>query len=288
MPLQKVVYNLLCAVSFTLISFHLAIASSLTLKGPQKAQQGTAIIVKAISDIPISTADFLWLNKNVTVPFIPKGNYWEAQTLLPIPVDRSKYIILTVQTKKNRIQKKITIEKVCWPKQYITIGKKKQKDVKPSQELLNRIQQERELIEQAISTISPKQYWSKPFIRPVKGIITSYFGGQRIFNGKPCSYHQGVDLRGAIGTPIKAMAAGKITLSTDLLYFGKAVFIDHGQGIYTLYGHMSRRDVKVGDTVKAGQQIGLVGATGRATGPHLHFGLKILGHPVDPISLFPN
>lgn len=285
--LQKHVYYILFFLLPFCIVTEVSANSSLKIQIPNKVQQGTAILVSVISPIPESNAIFLWLNKSITVPFKKKGRHWEAQTLLPITVDMTKSEILAVRTNNNYIQQTIHVEPVHWPKQYISLGKKKQKFVTPSKKLVARLEHERKMIQEALSNISCKQYWSKPFVRPVKGIITSPFGGQRIFNGKPCSYHQGVDLRGAIGTPIKAMAAGKVTLSADLYYFGKAVFIDHGQGIYTLYGHMSRRDVQVGDMIKAGQKIGLVGATGRTTGPHLHFGLKILGHPVDPISLFP-
>lgn len=288
MQLQKYIYQLLWVIVSLVVLSEGAIASPLILNGPKKAQQGTAIIVTAISSTPVSNAVFSWLKQKITVPFKCTNNRWEAQTILPIPVDAQKCDTLTVQAGKNRVHHTISIEKVHWPKQIITMGKKKHKYVKPSQELTDRLKKERDLVQQTLSKITPCQYWSKPFVRPITGIITSCFGGQRVFNGKACSYHQGVDLRGAVGTPIKAMATGKVTIAKNLYYLGKAVFIDHGQGIYTLYGHMSRCDVKVGDLVVSGQQIGLVGATGRATGPHLHLGLKIFGYPVDPMSLFPN
>lgn len=284
--LQRHIYHTLFFLFSFLFLTEIAVSSPLKIQAPHKTQQGTAVMVTVISTIPDSNAIILWLNKSISVPFTKKGRHWEAQTLLPIPVDMKKSENISVRTSTNYIEKTIHIKKVHWPKQHITLAKKTQKYATPSKKLIARLENERNMMEEALSDISCNQYWSKPFIRPVKGVITSPFGGQRIFNGKPCSYHQGVDLRGAVGTPIKAMAAGKITLSADLYYLGKAVFINHGQGIYTLYGHMSRRDVNVGDMVKAGQQIGLVGVTGRTTGPHLHFGLKILGHPVDPISLF--
>ena len=108
-----------------------------------------------------------------------------------------------------------------------------------------------------------------------------------MFNGELRSYHRGVDLRGAEGTPIKAMADGKVVIAQNMYFAGNTVYLDHGQGVISSYAHMSRLDVKPGEMVKAGQQIGLVGATGRVTGPHLHLGLNILGVAVDPLSLVP-
>ena len=228
--LQKHVYYILFFLLPFCIVTEVSANSSLKIQIPHKVQQGTAILVSVISPIPESNAIFLWLNKSITVPFKKKGRYWEAQTLLPITVDMTKSEILAVRTNNNYIQQTIHVEPVHWPKQYISLGKKKQKFVTPSKKLVARLEHERKMIQEALSNISCKQYWSKPFVRPVKGIITSPFGGQRIFNGKPCSYHQGVDLRGAIGTPIKAMAAGKpiITLNngnTKSVFNGKNMIL---------------------------------------------------------------
>ena len=113
--------------------------------------------------------------------------------------------------------------------------------------------------------------WRGPFVRPVDGEITSTFGRGREFNGELQSRHMGVDLHGTTGTPIHATARGVVALVGDFYYSGNVVYIDHGRGLVTAYLHMSKVEVAQGDTVGRGQEIGLVGATGRVTGPHLHW-----------------
>lgn len=113
--------------------------------------------------------------------------------------------------------------------------------------------------------------WRGPFVRPVDGEVTSTFGRGREFNGELQSRHMGVDLHGITGTPIHAAARGVVALVGDFFYAGNVVYVDHGRGLVTAYLHMSKVEVAQGDTVGRGQEIGLVGATGRVTGPHLHW-----------------
>ena len=174
--------------------------------------------------------------------------------------------------------------KVKWPEQQISV---KKTFVNPPKEAMKRIDAERKKSSEAINRLTPERYWRGEFQRPVPGVVTSAFGGRRMFNGELRSYHRGVDLRGAEGTPIKAVADGKVAIAQNMYFAGNTVYLDHGQGVVSSYAHMSRLDVKPGEMVKAGQQIGLVGATGRVTGPHLHLGVNILGVAVDPLSLVP-
>jgi murein DD-endopeptidase MepM/ murein hydrolase activator NlpD len=118
---------------------------------------------------------------------------------------------------------------------------------------------------------------------PMKSKITSDFGNARIYNGKTKSYHSGTDFRAKIGTPIIASNDGKIVLAKRRFYAGGSIIIDHGHGIYSCYYHMSRFDVKEGEMVKKNQVIGLSGDTGRVTGPHLHFSIRVGGLQVDPL-----
>ncbi len=134
--------------------------------------------------------------------------------------------------------------------------------------------------------MSNVQNWKLPFTRPVKGTISGSFAARRIFNNVPRSPHLGTDMRGAVGTPILAMADGTILFAEEQYYSGNAVWIDHGQGVLSMYGHLSKFSVKKGDTVKQGQKIGEVGATGRVTGPHLHLSLYIQGVAVDAVPFF--
>lgn len=136
------------------------------------------------------------------------------------------------------------------------------------------------------ATVTPEPYWDEPFATPIPGARNGRnFGHRRVFNGQARAPHSGADLTAATGTPILAANRGRVTLAKELFYSGNAVFIDHGQGVHSTYLHLSRIDVGVGEVVERGQVIGLAGATGRVTGPHLHWGVRVLDARVDPFSL---
>jgi murein DD-endopeptidase MepM/ murein hydrolase activator NlpD len=127
--------------------------------------------------------------------------------------------------------------------------------------------------------------WSEPFINPRPSAITSRFGSGRMFNGTVASRHLGVDFSGAVGTPVRAANRGVVALVDDFYLAGNVVYVDHGEGIVTGYFHLSKSLVAPGDTVERGQQIGLVGATGRVTGPHLHWNARYGAVTVNPLDL---
>ncbi len=130
--------------------------------------------------------------------------------------------------------------------------------------------------------------WTAPFIRPRTSVVTSEFGSGRLFNGRLTSRHLGVDFRGAVGEPIRAANRGVVALVANFFLAGNVVYVDHGGGIVTAYFHMSKPLVSTGDTVSRGQIIGLVGSTGRVTGPHLHWAArygKITVNPLDLLTL---
>jgi murein DD-endopeptidase MepM/ murein hydrolase activator NlpD len=125
-----------------------------------------------------------------------------------------------------------------------------------------------------------------PFVRPRDATVTGQFGERRIFNGERKSQHYGTDLAGAVGEPVRATNDGVVVLVRDCFASGKSIAIAHGGGLFSVYFHMSGFDVRVGDRVVRGQVIGKVGATGRVTGPHLHFGIKVVDIYVDPDSVY--
>jgi murein DD-endopeptidase MepM/ murein hydrolase activator NlpD len=135
------------------------------------------------------------------------------------------------------------------------------------------------------NSVSPKSYLREPFILPMQSKITSEFGKARVYNGSLKGYHSGTDFRAKTGTPIIAANDGKVALVKQRFYSGGTVILDHGEGIYTCYFHMSHFDVKEGEFVKRGQKLGLSGQSGRVTGPHLHFSARISGVQVDPLQL---
>ncbi len=155
--------------------------------------------------------------------------------------------------------------------------------VKPSPKNLKRIKAEKKEIRRIYASSSDARLWYGNFIKPLTSNITSVFGTQRLFNGELKSYHRGTDLRAKTGTPIYASNSGIVRLAKNLFYSGNIVIVDHGKGIFTNYAHLSKIDVNAGQHIARGDQIGLSGATGRVSGPHLHWGVKINGAYVDPL-----
>jgi len=125
------------------------------------------------------------------------------------------------------------------------------------------------------------------FVLPAKGRLSGHFGLRRIFNGEPRSPHAGLDMAVARGTPVRASARGRVLAVGDYFFNGKTIFVDHGNGLITMYCHLDRIDVKVGGTVGKGRRIGLSGNTGRASGPHLHWSVILNGAMVDPKLFIP-
>jgi murein DD-endopeptidase MepM/ murein hydrolase activator NlpD len=143
---------------------------------------------------------------------------------------------------------------------------------------------ERERVAAFLKEVSPERYWQEPFEAPIAGCITSPFGVTRLHNGKPTGeYHAGLDQRGPLGSPIHAVAAGTVKIVRKFELRGGTVAVDHGQGLESIYLHMSDFAVKEGDHVNEGDVIGYVGSTGRSTGPHLHWTLYANGVPISPL-----
>ncbi len=146
-----------------------------------------------------------------------------------------------------------------------------------------RIKREQKEAMRIYRTNTPKLYLNAPFRYPLHSKITSVFGNRRIFNGVLKSYHSGTDFRAPTGTPIYAAGDGKVVLVKNRFFAGNSVIIDHGQGIYTGYYHLSRFHVRKGEFIRRGDLLGWAGATGRVTGSHLHFSLRVNGVQVDPL-----
>jgi len=150
---------------------------------------------------------------------------------------------------------------------------------------LERVNAESQRVEAVFQRTRKEKLWKGRFLRPVPGEISTPFGLRRVINRQNKSPHSGVDLRAEEGTPILASNAGSVILVDDFFFSGKSVILDHGQGVYSMYFHLSEILVREGEKISKGDVLGQVGSTGRSTGPHLHWGVRVRGAKVDPFSL---
>jgi murein DD-endopeptidase MepM/ murein hydrolase activator NlpD len=177
---------------------------------------------------------------------------------------------------------RITVVARDWPLEHI--NGVPPKTVDPPPDIAARIKREQALVVAARDRDDDRTDFAKAFIWPVQGRISGRFGNGRVYNGQPGSGHSGMDIAVPTGTPVKAPAAGVVTFAAPDLYLtGGTLLLDHGFGVSSNFLHLSRIDVKVGDRVEQGQIIAAVGATGRATGPHLHWGMNWFDVRIDPL-----
>lgn len=182
----------------------------------------------------------------------------------------------------ERIVKFLTIERKEFPVKKLWVD---ERFVIPPPEAMERIRRESALLNAVYVNYETQWLGEGSFIVPSEGEALPNFGERRVFNNKPRSQHSGVDISSPFGAPVVASNSGKVVLAGDLYYAGKTVIINHGLGVFTLYCHFSKIRVKRNEMVKKGDVIGEIGATGRATGPHLHWGVKVSGNRIDPLSL---
>lgn len=156
--------------------------------------------------------------------------------------------------------------------------------VEPPPEALEQIKRDSAVLAGAYARVSPRK-WRDAFVLPVDGKPTSNFGTRSYYNGQPRSPHAGVDFVGKTGTPIRAANRGEVVVAAPMYFTGNTVIVDYGDRLFSVFAHLSALHVKSGDTVEADTIVGLVGATGRVTGPHLHWSVRLNGARVDPLSL---
>jgi murein DD-endopeptidase MepM/ murein hydrolase activator NlpD len=157
--------------------------------------------------------------------------------------------------------------------------------VEPDAAALKRINLEKEKVQAVLAGFTPERLWNVSFLVPVEGTVTGAFGSKRILNGQPRSQHSGEDISAPLGAPVKAANDGIVRMVDDQFFSGISVILDHGLGLFTMYFHLDSATVRDGARVKRGDVIGAVGRSGRATGPHLHWGAWLNGSRVNPFSL---
>jgi murein DD-endopeptidase MepM/ murein hydrolase activator NlpD len=217
-------------------------------------------------------------------PVIRTADGWKAIVGIPLATEPGRQSVKLVTPASDDEDRELVFEVApkAYATQKLTVEPRK---ADPLPEDLKRIDAENERTERALATFSETLTPNWSWAAPVPGVRSDSYGKRRVFNGLPRKPHSGMDIAAPTGTPIRSPAAGRVVETGDFFFNGDTVFVDHGQGVVTLYCHLSRIDVKPGDDVQAGDVLGLVGATGRVTGPHLHWGVSINRAMVDPALL---
>ncbi len=260
-----------------LISFLLAFAII-------TANQGSAVELTLPNEPGIKSVEVDWQKHKV--PFVRVDNRWVTVVGVDLDVKPGEYkppILVTMED--GRIDKReaaINVTSTPYPTTKLTV---EEKYVQLNPRDLARATRETKELNAIHATITKEILWEEPFAVPIPGRTGANFGHRRVFNGEPRAPHAGADLHATTGTPIHSTNRGRVVLAKNLFFTGNTVIVDHGLGIYSLYAHLSRIDVKPGMMIKNGQLVGLAGATGRVTGPHLHWGTRVQGARVDPFSL---
>jgi murein DD-endopeptidase MepM/ murein hydrolase activator NlpD len=259
---------------------------------PPAARQGGLLLLEVRSTKPLSDVAGKWTDKEI--PF------WQADTTAPQRTSVWRALLgVDLEQAAGDYKLGVTGKAAagealsCVASIDVKAGKFKTESlkvapnfVKPDPEQLAKAEQDRTKLREIFATVTREKLWSGRFQLPLDGGKTfGNFGKRRVLNGEAGSPHTGVDLPSPTGTPVHAAQRGRVVLAEPLYFSGSTVVVDHGWGVYTLYGHFSETDVRVGEMVAAGAVIGKVGATGRATGPHLHWGLTVDRARVDAMAI---
>ena len=278
---------LLCSV-FPVELFSNTPPAPMGVDGQYSGKQGQVLVVKVKGEEQATEVKGTFLNR--TIPFFREFRPGEPAGyigLLGIDMqDEPGTYELAVEVKQGEQAKPLSfnvlVAKEKFVVEHLQLPKEK---VDLDEKAVARWKAEQEQVKQALAENSRLKLWHNNFIEPVNGKRTGIFGSVRIMNGQPRNPHNGEDIGAPMGTEVAATNDGVVRLTVDHIFSGRGVFVDHGLGFYSMYFHLSDVLVKDGDLVTAGQIIGKVGATGRATGPHLHWGVKLNGARVNPYSL---
>jgi murein DD-endopeptidase MepM/ murein hydrolase activator NlpD len=253
---------------------------------PVRVVNGAPVLLRVTTAQPVRTLSAKWLGHEISFSFDEGRKAWFALAGASLETKPGAYPIeLSAETADGKpitYQQRINLQRQRYPRAILKVPGRY---TAPSPEELRQIEQDKEIKAQAFQTLSADRVWKGSFTRPVEAGISGVFGVQRVFNGTVQSTHQGLDFRVPAGTPVAAVNRGRIILARPLFFEGNCLVIDHGQGLLTLYLHLSKFLIKEGDTVEKGQPIALSGGTGRATGPHLHLAVRWQGVYLNPAGL---
>lgn len=253
------------------------------LNQPVHMVNGSPVLFRITTPQPVRTLSGSWLGHEIVFSFDATHKLWFALAGAPQETKPGDYsLVLHAETSAGQaisFEKKIRVATQRYPRVLLKVPARY---TAPSPDDQREIEQDKLVKAEAFKTVSPDREWNGSFAPPVDAEISDVFGVERVFNGTVQSTHQGLDFRVPSGTSVAAVNDGRVILARPLFFEGNCVVIDHGQGLLTLYLHLSQFLVKEGDDVRKGQAIGLSGGTGRATGPHLHLAVRWQGVYLNP------
>ncbi len=245
---------------------------------PQPVPGGIAIIQLAANSP--QAPEVYYDNQRLFVQRKSDG-YWIAIAGIPLTAKTGQHVAWDAG---NRARYLFEVQPKQYQEQHIKLDNKRQ--VNPNKTDLQRIRRETQVIKQALVHRWHQRFHPQlPLLQPVQGVVSGAFGKRRFFNKQPRKPHSGMDIAADRGTPISVAADGVVLQTGEYFFNGKTVFVDHGQGLITMYCHLDSINVQPGSLLRRGQTLGNVGSTGRATGPHLHFGARLNGTWIDPARL---
>lgn len=251
---------------------------------PAKLVNGSPVLFQISARKGVASISGTWLGHQLN--FFPSHTSWYALGGVPVETSSGTYELKLTETlsggKTLELTRKIKIARATYPSITVKVAKK---FTEPNPEQLHQIDADKQVKQKTFATETAQRLWSGPFAAPVSAPISDVFGTARVFNQQVQSRHLGLDYGVPADTPVHAINAGTVVLARELYFEGGFIVIDHGQGIFSLYLHLSELRVKEGDAVTRGQLIALSGGSGRATGPHLHLAVRWQGVYLDPATL---
>jgi murein DD-endopeptidase MepM/ murein hydrolase activator NlpD len=277
------------ALIFCFCSLHASAATWTIHSQPTRLINGAPLLFQVKPSAKLDSLTGTWLGHHVIFSYDASTKTWFALAGVSIETSPGSYALELTGERAAKpalaFSRKFAVAQGKYPRIKVEL-KVESKFTEPTPEQLKEIEESKKIKDDYLNRISADREWSGKFDAPANAAISDVFGSARIFNnGKTSSPHQGLDFRVPTGTPVAAMNDGTVLLARNLYYEGGFVVLDHGQGLLTLYLHLSEFKVKEGDRVTRGQEIALSGGTGRATGPHLHVAVRWQGTYLDPARL---
>jgi murein DD-endopeptidase MepM/ murein hydrolase activator NlpD len=253
---------------------------------PAQLVNGAPVVIEVVPPVRLTALSAKWLEHEVLFSYDAATKAWYGIAGVSLETHPGTYTLelkgTTSRSTEITFSQDISVGAAKYPSIAVTVAKRY---TEPSKEQLERIHQDKTVKQDIFQHTDPEREWSGKFKAPVDVPISDVFGTRRTFNGKVQSMHQGLDYAAPTGTPVSAVNSGTVLLAGPLYFEGNCVVLDHGQGLLTLYLHLSEIKVKQGERIERGQEVGLSGGTGRATGPHLHLAVRWQGVYLNPATL---